>query len=197
MPRPQMKGAGSMAMGGGGKKPRTMPSSMMGTPPGTGIGGKPMMGGGSGAGPGTMGPRSAPGSGTAAFKKGGPARPGKKEREEEKKEHVSKHEKGGMVSKHEVVAHHAETAKHHAKEAMEHGAKKEHVSKHAHGGPVIAGHSTHGGGHGTGSHEHPREQGISKGSDGRRGGVKGGGLDPISSQTSNAKARVGMHKKAT
>jgi hypothetical protein len=81
-----------------------------------------------------------------------------------------------------------ETAKHHAKEIVAH---------HAHGGPVIAGHSTHGHGFGTSGSEHPKEQGISKGSEGHRGGVKGGGLERISSTTADSKSRVSMHKKAT
>jgi hypothetical protein len=58
---------------------------------------------------------------------------------------------------------------------------------------TIAGHKTHG----MPGREWPVEKGISKGSDGRRGAVKGGGLDPISSKTVDAKARVGKHKKGT
>jgi len=134
-----------------------------------------------------MGPRSAPGAGVKAFKHGGPARPGKKEREEEKHEKVAKHEHGGPIkapTKEETHKHHMETAKHHVKES---------VSMHAHGGPVIGGHSTHG----MKGTEHPKEQGISKGSDGRRGGIKGGGLESISSTMANAKPRHSGHKKAT
>ena len=57
----------------------------------------------------------------------------------------------------------------------------------------IAGHTTHG----MPGKEHPKEQGISKGSDGRRGGVRGGGLEKISSTMENAKPRRSMHKKGT
>jgi hypothetical protein len=73
--------------------------------------------------------------------------------------------------------------------------KKEEVTKHAHGGPVIAGHKTHG----MPGTMHKVEEGITKGtgSEGRRAGVKGVGLEAISSQTSNAKARIGTHKKGT
>jgi hypothetical protein len=67
------------------------------------------------------------------------------------------------------------------------------VKKYAHGGPVIAGHKTHG----MSGTMHKAEEGISKGHDGSRGSVRGAGLDPISSKTSNAKGRVGLHKKST
>jgi len=45
--------------------------------------------------------------------------------------------------------------------------------------------------------ELPAEKGMTVHASGHRGKVKGGGLDPISSKTSNAKGRVPMHKKAT
>jgi len=167
MPRRGAAMPGSLRMGGPGRKPAMPPSPMGGVPPRPGAFGTPAIMGA------TQGPRAASGAGVRAFKKGG--------------ETVKKHEKGGAVegvSKEEMHEHHKETARHHAKEK---------VSMHARGGPVIAGHTTHG----LAGHEHPKEQGISKGSDGRRGGVKGAGLDPISSQTSNAKARVGHHAKGT
>jgi hypothetical protein len=158
-------GGGSMAMGGGGRKPR-QPPTMMGTAPGMGMGAmpprpRPPVGGGPSPMGGAMGPRAAPGAGIGAFKKGGEAR-----KEETRKEETRKEEKEE---------------------------KREHVTKHAHGGPVIAGHKTSG----MPGTMHKAEEGISKGTDGRRGSVRGAGLDPISSQTSNAKARIGGHKKAT
>ena len=171
-----MKGPGSMAMGGGGKKPRIPQSTMMGTPPVPAS----MGGMGTGAGPGMMGPRAAPGAGVKAFKHGGEA----------KREEHKKHAHGGPVNK---PTHSDEAQDRKLFHKMEKEEGKEKVSKHAHGGPVIAGHTTHG----MPGKEHPKEQGISKGADSRRGGVKGAGLDPISSQMSNAKARVGMHKKAS
>ena len=194
------------------KKPAAAPP-----PPKVG-GGSPF---GASAPPSPMGTRAAPGAGPAApggaafacggkvmkHAKGGPignpfgkepkgdekepARPGKKERAEERAEKVAMHEKGGPItppSKQETAKHHVETAVHHAKER---------VAMHAHGGPVIAGHSTHGHGFGTSGSEHPKEQGISKGSDGRRGGVKGGGLERISSTTADSKPRISTHKKGT
>jgi hypothetical protein len=174
--RPGGIGAGSMAMGGPGKKPAVPVTPMGGNPPMPGsMGIMPRRSGGAGAPPmgaSTMGPRAASGAGVRAFKKGGEAH--------------KKYEKGGAV--------HADEAQDRAlfkKMEKEEGAKEK-VVKHAHGGPVIAGHTTHG----MPGTEHPREQGISKGSDGRRGGVKGAGLDPISSQNSNAKGRVGHHTKA-
>jgi hypothetical protein len=57
----------------------------------------------------------------------------------------------------------------------------------------IAGHTTHG----MPGKMWPAEKGMTVKASGHRGKVKGGGLDPISSKTSNAKGRVPMHKKAT
>jgi hypothetical protein len=57
----------------------------------------------------------------------------------------------------------------------------------------IAGRKTHG----MPGKEWPAEKGISKGHDGSRGGVKGGGLDPISSSRADSKARTGKHKKGS
>lgn len=175
---------GSMAMGGPGKKPKAPPTPFGGpaTPPITGGSG---MGPGSGTGPMSTGPRAMPGSGmraspggVRAFAKGGEA------------EKIKKHAHGGPV--------HSDEKQDRAlfKKMEKEEDKGEKVMKHAHGGPVIAGHTTHGGGHGLGSHPHPVEQGISKGHDGRRGGVKGGGLESISSTMTEAKPRHG-HKKGS
>jgi hypothetical protein len=98
MPRKAgMLGAGSKAMGGGGRKPRAMSTMMGGNPP---------LPGAMGTGPGAMGPRAAPGSGIGAFKKGGPAKEGSKAEErkesrafEKKEDRHEKLAKGGHVKK--------------------------------------------------------------------------------------------------
>lgn len=91
--RTGMLGAGSRAMGGGGKKPNIPKTTMMGTPPAPGSpGGMP-------TGPGAMGGRAAPGAGMApggasgigGFKRGGHVGKEKKEEMREKKDR--RHEK--------------------------------------------------------------------------------------------------------